>query len=68
MNTFAVILLAFPFFLATKGKLVAYVALAKKGGGQVAATGSPASAASASGFDSGSTKPSLLSLPPMSKA
>lgn len=30
MNTFALVLLAFPFYLATKGKLVEYMKLATK--------------------------------------
>jgi hypothetical protein len=58
MNTFAVVLLAFPFYLATKGKLAQYVALAKATPGTPAAgvtastpppstTGVPASAANA---------------------
>lgn len=29
MNTFAALLLAFPFYLATKGRLASYIALAK---------------------------------------
>ena len=29
MNTFAVVLLAFPFYLAVKGRLAGYIALAK---------------------------------------
>jgi hypothetical protein len=38
LNTFAALLLAFPFYLAIKGKLASYIALAKPG--QPTASGS----------------------------
>lgn len=38
MNTFATLLLAFPFYLAIKGKLAGYVALAKPGASSGAAS------------------------------
>lgn len=56
MNTFAVLLLAFPFYLATKGRLSAYIALAKpdassNGASQAATTAAPgASSVSSSDY------------------
>ena len=56
MNTFAVILLAFPFYLAVKGRLAGYIALAKPTAAApspapsvAAATPAPAPAASSAG-------------------
>lgn len=50
MNTFAVLLLAFPFYLAVNGKLADYIALAKpdasSNSGAPAATTGTASASS----------------------
>lgn len=70
MNTFATLLLAFPFYLAIKGKLTGYVALAKPDASSGAATsqntstGAPSSSASsnsASSTSSISTTPNLAS-------
>jgi hypothetical protein len=41
LNTFAVILLAFPFYLAQKGRLAAYVNLAKPSAKSTASTPAP---------------------------
>lgn len=38
MNTFATLLLAYPFYLAVKGRLADYVALAKPGSAATAST------------------------------
>lgn len=41
LNTFAVVLLAFPFYLAQKGRLVGYIDLAKPGKTAAASTAAP---------------------------
>lgn len=43
MNTFAVLLLAFPFYLAVNGRLVAYTSLVNKQTAPGAATPTPTS-------------------------
>ena len=48
LNTFAVILLAFPFYLAVKGRLAAYINLAKPGTATASATPSPSLAPASS--------------------
>lgn len=48
MNTFAVILLAFPLYLAVKGRLAAYVELAKPGASGSSTAGAGTTAAGAS--------------------
>jgi hypothetical protein len=53
MNTFATLLLAFPFYLAVKGKLAGYVGLAKTSAGSSVAT----SQASSTGATVSSTTP-----------
>lgn len=40
MNAFALLLLAFPFYLATKGRLVTYIQLASTQSSAAATTGS----------------------------
>jgi hypothetical protein len=52
MNTFAVVLLAFPFYLAVKGRLAAYVNLAKPASGSTttAPAATSANAATAQGL------------------
>jgi len=48
INTFAVVLLAFPFYLAQKGRLVGYIDLAKPGAENTATVTPAATAAGAS--------------------
>ncbi len=67
MNTFATLLLAFPFYLAIKGKLASYVALAKPD----ASSGAASSQVSASNTPSASgltMTPSAPSAPAASVA
>ena len=51
MNTFATLLLAFPFYLAVKGRLATYVALAKPDASSGAASQAAATAPTASGMN-----------------
>lgn len=54
MNTFATLLLAFPFYLAMKGKLSTYIALAKPDSG-AASSQTAANTPSASGMNMNAT-------------
>lgn len=68
MNTFAVVLLAFPFYLAQKGRLAAYVELAKPSNAQASdgsvaqSSGTPAQSNSNFGLADLASLPALTEL------